>query len=339
MTGREERGQPRDPQPSRLGAEVRLEGLDHDPYPILARLRREEPVTWAPALERWLVSSRELFLDVVTRPGDFTTDSERSPIKRVFDAQMLNADGDDQHRHRAPFAPAFRRRSVYQCAGEAIEKTVQAGFDHLEPGSPVDLRPLAGELAVLSVVDLLGLLVDDVARVRGWYEDFAAGLANVQGVPAVHDRARVTAARFRKEIAMNPAPGSLLDELLRSSVDASALDAHDVASNTMLILFGGVETTESVILNAGWALLTHPDELEMVRSDPDRLPNTIEESMRWEPAVQTVTRFAARDLELAGASIGAGDVVDCMIGGANRDPTHFADPDRYVASRRTRSTT
>ncbi len=333
MTGRDERGRPGDPRPSELGADVRLEALDHDPYPILARLRREEPVTWAPVLDRWLVSSRELFLDVVMQAADFTTDSERSPIKRVFDAQMLNSDGDEQQRHRAPFNPAFRLRAVHERAGEAIQKTVEGLFDRLEPGSPVDLRPLASELAVLSVVDMLGLLVDDVGRVRRWYDDFAAGLANVQGVPAVLDRARATAARFREEIATNPAPGSLLDELLRPNVDASGLDAHDVTSNTLLILFGGVETTESVILNAGWALLTHPDEAEIVRTDPERLPNAIEESMRWEPAVQTVTRFAARDLELAGASIGAGDVVDCMIGGANRDPAHFDDPDRYVAAR------
>ena len=233
--------------------------------------------------------------------------------------------------HRSTRRSGFA--AVRERAGEAIQKTVEGLFDRLEPGSPVDLRPLASELAVLSVVDMLGLLVDDVGRVRRWYDDFAAGLANVRGVPAVLDRARATAARCREEIAANPAPGSLLDELLRPNVDASGLDAHDVTSNTLLILFGGVETTESVILNAGWALLTHPDEAEIVRTDPERLPNAIEESMRWEPAVQTVTRFAARDLELAGTSIGAGDVVDCMIGGANRDPAHFDDPDRYVAAR------
>jgi len=316
-----------------LGAQVRLEDLEHDPYPVLARLRREEPVAWAPALDRWLVSSRELFLEVVMRPGDFTTDSVRSPIKRVFDAQMLSSDGDEQQRHRAPFSPPFRLRAVRDRASESIDQTVASLLDRVEEsGSPVDLGPLASELAVRTVVDMLGVLVDDVGRVRRWYDDFAAGLANVQGDAAVFDRARVTAARCREEMVTSTAPGSLLDELVRAA-DAGGLGIHDVLSNTLLILFGGVETTESVILNAGWALLTEPEQLASVRADPDVLANAIEESMRWEPAVQTVTRFALRDVDLAGARINAGDVVDCMIGGANRDPAHFDEPDRFDAAR------
>ena len=318
---------------SALGPQVRLEDLERDPYPVLARLRREEPVAWAPALGRWLVSSRDRFLEVVMCPGDFTTDSERSPIKRVFDEQMLNSDGDEHRRHRTPFTPPFRLRAVRDRAGESIQKTVESLLDRVEAGHLVDLGPLASELAVRTVVDMLGLLVDDVDRVRRWYDDFAAGLANVHGDVAVFERACATAARCREEMPTSTAPGSLLDELLRSPA-ARGLGSDDVMSNTLLILFGGVETTESVILNAGWALLTEPEQLAYVRSDPDdRLPTAIEESMRWEPAVQTVTRFAVRDVDLGGARISAGDVVDCMVGGANRDPAHFDDPDRYDTAR------
>jgi cytochrome P450 len=311
---------------------VRLEDLERDPYPVLARLRREEPVTWVPALDRWLVSSRALFLDVALRPTDFTTDSERSPIQRVFDAQMLNRDGAEQQRHRGPFNPAFRARSLRASVGDAIQQTVDTLLEQVEHSSPVDLRPLASELAVRTVTDVLGVLVDDATRVRRWYDDFAAGLANVGGDPAVFERARATADRVRTEIATDHAPGSLQDDLLQAA-EAGGLGAYDVASNTLLILFGGIETTESVILNFGWALLTHPDQLWAVRADPGRLPNAIEESMRWEPAVQTMTRFAVRDVELAGVSIGAGDVVECMIGGANRDPAHFPDPDHFDVTR------
>jgi cytochrome P450 len=318
---------------SGLGSEVHLEDLERDPYPVLARLRREEPVAWAPALDRWLVSSRDRFLEVVMRPDDFTTDSERSPIKRVFGPQMLNADGDEQQRHRTPFAQPFRLRAVRERAGESVQQTVASLLDRVESGSPVDLGPLASELAVRTVVDMIGLIVDDVDRVRRWYDDFAAGLANVQGDAAVFDRARATAGRFREEMATSTAPGSLLDELLRSAGAGGGLGAGEVMSNALLVLFGGVETTESVILNAGWALLTAPDQLASVRSDPDRLPLAIEESMRWEPAVQTVTRFAVRDIDLGGARIDAGDVVDCMIGGANRDPAHFEEPDRFDVGR------
>jgi cytochrome P450 len=168
--------------------------------------------------------------------------------------------------------------------------------------------------------------------VRRWYDDFAAGLANVGGAPDIFARARSTAARVREEIAERRAGHSLLGEVHQAGT-ADGLTPYDVASNALLILFGGIETTESVILDAGWALLTHPDQQAVVRDTPELFPNAIEESMRWEPAVQTVTRYAVADTELAGAKIAAGDVVDCMIGGANRDPAHFRDPDRYDPTR------
>jgi cytochrome P450 len=82
-----------------------------------------------------------------------------------------------------------------------------------------------------------------------------------------------------------------------------------------------------------WTLLQHPLALEAVRRDRALLSRAVEEAMRWEPAVQSCTRHAARSVTLAGATIAAGDTVQCMLGSANRDPAHFGDPDRYDLTR------
>ena len=170
---------------------------------------------------------------------------------------------------------------------------------------------------------MLDLLVDDPAEVRGWYDDFAAGLANVMGDPAVFDRGRATAAAVR----------GLLPSRWRAVLPEHDLSQHELGSNVLLVLFGGIETTESMILNAAWALLAHPDALTAVRADPALLDGAIEESLRWEPAVQTCTRFATRALVLADAEVEEGDVVECMLGAANRDPAHFTDPDVFDITR------
>ncbi len=76
-------------------------------------------------------------------------------------------------------------------------------------------------------------------------------------------------------------------------------------------------------------MLTHPEALARARAGDDDLARCIDESLRWEPAVQTCTRYAADDLVLHGAHILRGAVVQCMIGAMNRDPAHVHEPDRF----------
>jgi cytochrome P450 len=82
-----------------------------------------------------------------------------------------------------------------------------------------------------------------------------------------------------------------------------------------------------------WHLLSHPDQLDLVRDDPDLLPNAIEESLRLEPAAAVVDRYATRDVAVGGAMIAAGELVSVSLAGAGRDPSVFPDPDRYDVRR------
>jgi cytochrome P450 len=111
------------------------------------------------------------------------------------------------------------------------------------------------------------------------------------------------------------------------------LTDDEILRNSLIVLFGGIETTEAMILNAIWALLHDAESLNAVRADRTLLAGAIEEAMRWEPAVQTCTRHATRPTTLRGVSIAEGDIVQCMIGGANRDPAMFPDPDAFQIRR------
>ena len=75
--------------PFPIGAEVRLADLDVDPYPILARLRRDEPVSWVPEVGMWFVTRRAIIVDVLRDPSRFTTDAERSTIRDIFGMATL----------------------------------------------------------------------------------------------------------------------------------------------------------------------------------------------------------------------------------------------------------
>lgn len=306
---------------SRLAEMLTVERLADDPYPVVAQLRREQPVAWAPAMDRWLVSSRDLVVTVAEDVGRFTTDSPKSLIGSTFGRQMLSTDGDEQRRHRAPYTAAFRPRALRDDAAPTVAARAHELIGMLLSGD--DLTGPASRIAVATVLDMLGLRdIATAEAVSRWYDDLAAALANVVGDPEVAARGKGTAA----EIGAAMADAGLLR-------DEGPLTAQEQVSNTLLVLFGGIETTQSAILNAVYALALHPDAQTRVRHDRGLMGSAIEESLRWEPSVLTLTRFATSDVLLAGTVIPADSTVECLIAGANRDPAAFPDPDRFDLDR------
>jgi cytochrome P450 len=96
-----------------------------------------------------------------------------------------------------------------------------------------------------------------------------------------------------------------------------------------VMMFGGIETTEGMIANLVWHLLTYVGG----PVDADLYPNAVEESLRLEPAAAVIDRYATRDVEIAGAEIREGDFVEISLAGANRDAAYFPDPDRFDVRR------
>lgn len=98
-------------------------------------------------------------------------------------------------------------------------------------------------------------------------------------------------------------------------------------------MFGGIDTTEGMILNAIHHLLVAHETPATVCGDADQLANAIEESIRLEPAAALVDRYTTGDVVLDGVQLRRGDRVSVSIAGANRDPAVFAGPDRFHIDR------
>lgn len=318
---------------------IELESLAGNPYPVLHQLRSTTPVARARSSggAMWLVTRRDDVLDILRDPGNFSTDDPASPIRDTFGAQVLSADGEAQRRFKSALAPPFNRRAVDVDAEPIVRARVDQLLRAIERGTQpsVDLRAaFAGPLALAVVSDLIGLPERMHDLVRVWYDAFAAALATHDPDSAARRQGRNSAAAFRSAvgplIAQMPAESrqSLLGHLAGQSPPSRLSDA-EILANALIVLFGGIETTEAAILNALWALLTHDDAFAEALEDDHALAAAIEESLRWEPAVQTCTRYAVREVSVRGVSIGNGEIVQCMLGAANRDPEHFEDPDRF----------
>ena len=103
----------------------------------------------------------------------------------------------------------------------------------------------------------------------------------------------------------------------------------------VLLYLAGHETTVNLIGNGTYALLRHPDQLDVLRADPGLIGNAVEELLRYDSPVQFSRRITLCDLELGGQTIPARSFVFTILGAANHDPEHFgADADELDLRRR-----
>jgi cytochrome P450 len=318
-----------------LGAAATIEALDADPHALLARLRAQEPVSHVPAIGGWLVTRRDLAMQVMRDPEFFTVDDPRFTTGQVVGPSMLTLDGAEHRRNRDPFTAPFKLAAVRERFGALVADESARLVDAFAPDGKAEIRrALAGPLAARIATYALGFEDADVGRVLGWYDQIVASVTELSaGRPATEAGA---AAYAQLAAAIGPAldRDAAASRVAHAATEAAgALPRERVISNAAVLLFGGIETTEGMIANAVAHLLRHPDALAAVRADRTLLPNAIEESLRLEPAAAVIDRYATADVTLAGAPIAKGDLVQLSIAAANRDPAVFADPDRFDIAR------
>lgn len=325
-----------------LGATTTPAELARDPHPRLAELRAHEPVSWLPGLDGWLVTRRDLALDVMRDAEIFTVDDPRFTTAQVVGPSMLSLDGAEHTRHREPFAAPFRPREVREGFAEFIEEETDRLLTPLEPHGAAELRRVfAGPLAVAVVTKALGLVDADTDTVLSWYDAIVRAVSDLTAGHAADPAGPLAYARLRAAVEATVAEGATTSlvtaaegattSLLTAAADQLSLP--EVASNAAVLMFGGIETTEAMITNALLHLLQNPDQLALVRADFALLDGAIEESLRLEPGAAVVDRYATRDTTLGQAAIRKGDLVTVSLAGANRDPAVFPDPDRFDVRR------
>lgn len=317
-----------------LGARVTLAELESDPYPVLARLRAQEPVAWVPALGVWLVTRHELAFRVLRDARTFTVDDPRFSTARVVGPSMLSLDGPEHTRHRKPFAAAFRPAEVAARFAGSVEAEADRLVTALLPARTAELRRgLAGPLSVAVVAEALGLDDTDAGTVLTWYDAIVGAVAELTAgrEPGPAGAAAFGALRTHVEATLEGRRSASV--LVEAASRDGGLRTPEVVSNAAVLMFGGIETTEGMIANAALHLLAAPGQLALVRDDPGLLPAAVEESLRLEPAAAMVDRYATREVELGGAAIRRGDPVTVSITAANRDPAVFADPEAFRLGR------
>ncbi|WP_435769578.1 cytochrome P450 [Nocardioides sp. SYSU DS0651] len=252
---------------------------------------------------------------------------------------MLVVDPPQHTRYRKQVARAFTARKVGRL-GDRVAAVAEELLDRLdaEGATGFDLvERYAARLPVAVIADLLGVPESDHGRLLELGNEAAVTLDPAltwrqyrRAEAALRDMHRWFAAHVAR---LRERPGDdLLSQLslVEGPERLTEVELHQVG---LLVLGAGFETTVNLIGNAVALLDAHPDQLARLREDPDGWPNAVEEVLRHQSPVQMTMRAAKHDVEVAGTTMRAGEAVLVFLGGANRDPAVFAEPDRFDVGR------
>jgi cytochrome P450 len=318
-----------------------------DPYPTYHRLRAEDPVHHSP-LGFWVLTRYEDVASVLRDPR-FIKEPLVALVAARFGGQvprgvglsMLDRDPPDHTRLRGLVSKAFTPR-VVEGLRPRIQQIVDGLITRALPAGSMDLiEEFAYPIPVNVICEMMGVPVEDHERFKGWSLDIARGLDSIWLPPDSEVPRRSAAARhaiseyFRELIAeRRTVPrGDLLSALIAAEEAGDKLNEDELLATCILILIAGHETTVNLIGNGVLALLRNPTELRRLRETPALITSAVEELLRYDGPVQRTARVASEDVTFGDRTIPKGDMVMPFIGAADRDPTHFPDPDRLDLAR------
>jgi cytochrome P450 len=324
-----------------IGRTVTIEDLERDPYPIYARLRDEEPVSWVPAVGLWLVTRFDDVRRVDLDPETFIGATEPSTLNRTMGVNMLGMEGPDQQRIRRIVETPFRPRDVEKRTLGMIPALAHELIDGFASRGDCDLfREYCDPMSVRSLRFMLGLDEVPWQDILRWNEGMMPGLANFEGDPVKQRPADEASAALGAAIEgvldrLEREPdGSVLSWMLHHEADGDRMTREEIVANTKLMLSGGLQEPRDVIALAMWAVLSHPHAHREVLADRSLVRPAVEETLRWAGPVGTSTRQTTHPVNLAGTDLDEGALLGAVLSSANRDPRRFTEPDRFDLHRK-----
>jgi len=312
-----------------------------DPYPLYATIRQRgfvrsalgPYVTAGHRAAEAILRDRRFSASPTHQRGYAPPDfPEGDPRAELPPADLLTLDPPDHTRIRRLVSSAFTPKAIADLE-PPIRATCERLLDQADGAAGFDLiDALAFPLPIAVICRLLGVPAHDQARFRAWGHVVAATLEPQTRRQAASDprSAQLELAAYLRDLVgkrrADP-DDSLLSALIAAEEEGERLTADELVSTALLVLVAGFETTVNLIGNGTVALLGEPAQWGRLRDEPALVPAAVEELLRFDSPVQMTSRTATEDLDVDGTTIRKGTTVMVAIGGANRDPGAFDDPD------------
>lgn len=312
---------------------------EDDPYPAYRWMRDHDPAHYSETEDVWVLTR---FADCSAAFKDWKTwSSERrgNLLNDLPERVGKTLGTTDPPRHT--FARSIVNRAFTPRTVEELEPTIRSNARQLcrqaqRQGRIEFVDDLSAPFNAAILGAMFGVPEAEFIQLRGWLDDFFKREVPEPGVEARQHIAMRELRQYMYGLARQrqQQPGDdLMTAMLTAEQDGQRLDIEQVVVTTMTFLTAGFESTNNLFTNLAYALWRHPDTLEQVRQQPELIPATIEEGMRWDAPTQGFVRTPTRDLQLHGKTIPEGSQVLLHIGSANRDERKFEDAERFDVHR------
>lgn len=321
---------------------VAFDPFAEDPYPYYHRIRQQEPLTFCPELDAWLVSRYEDIQYVLLHPETFSSrNTLASPV--TFYPQtletlvqgylpvpiVLNTDGADHTRFRVPlmkvFAPARIRALepfIRQIANRLIDAFVHDGRADI-------VSQFAYPFALEVVLTLLGVPGQDIEQTRQWSQDWLT-LMSVQLEPERQVECARSTVAFQRYLAtlLEQRRQVPCDDLITTLPQASTPGVEPLTENELVIMLQGLilaghESTTNMIGTGLRLLLEQPERWQNLCAHPEYIPQTVEEILRFDAPIQMFARVTTREVTLGGVTLPEDASLLLLYGSGNRDESVF----------------
>jgi cytochrome P450 len=272
-----------------------------------------------------------------TRPG-FPHASETARAIRTGQRVFARMDAPTHTEHRRMVSADFLIPRVRQLRPR-LETMVEELLDRLVSlPQPADLvQEFANQLPSRVIVELLDLPIADSA----FFQDRLEVWHSMSSTPEVSTKAKQDLTDYLADVIAERRlrPGEdLMSRLVVEQLETGNLSEEQLLQILHVLLVGGYETTANMIALGTIVLLQHPNQLELLRREPDLWPNAVEELLRYlSVAHQATYRLTMAEVGLPSTTLPAGEPVIAPVMAANRDPEVFEEPDRLDVRRDARA--
>lgn len=319
-----------------------------DPYALFARMRSEAPVCRLDPVGFWAVSRYEDVVFVLKNPGLFSNAAYNRSIDKTRSVGGLGEPqptlvGLDPPRHtqmRALIMRAFTPRIVAALEPRIREISRDLVNKIAAKGSFELVNDFTIPLPMIVIAEMLGVEPDRREDFKHWCDELMTNVAIIKEPdPERAFKAADELSRYFQKVIeerrRNP-KDDLISLLLAAEIEGEKLSLPEVVSFANLLLIAGNETTTSLIGNAFYALTEHPDAYATMLQHRARIPEVVEETLRWLSPAQLILRVAKEDVKLGGVTIPKGSVVTPILASANRDERKFPNGERFDIDRDTK---
>jgi len=324
-----------------------------DPYPLYRELRDRDPVHWS-YINVWVLVRyedikavlRDRRFAVVPVPQSLQEKSRYLEKKQRNLNAIVNISRHFLFYLEPPawtrlhdfVAPAFGMAALEQWR-DRIGQIVEELLNRVEDVQSFDLvSVLARPLPVAVISEILGIPRQDGEQLNEWADELARVLEPLLSLSEYEhlNQLVVEFSAYLQELLdrkRSHPEDDLMSALATATRGDDRLSDEEIISLSMLLFATGEETTVNLVGNGTLALLQQEGSLNGLQNRPDGMNAVVEELLRYDSPVQLGARLALKDVEIGGKTIAAGQKLLLCLGGANRDPAVFEDPDRLNFNR------